>query len=504
MAELYNLEVEKTFLACILQYQDSLAEVSIITDRDFSPLNSTIFKIIKNEIDSGKTLSTVLLADKIKSYNIQMEGVEAYDYLEALKLLPVNEKEIESLAKQLKKLSVLREYEEIGKEIVKRARNSQSEEFIDIVNGMDKIFNGKVNQFGGSEEEPEDLFSNVMERIEEAGNSPHETGLYAKNFPLFTKYFGSYLPGDCYFFAARSKAGKSSLLLSQCFDIVNNPDNGNVRVLYLDTEIETYRAQRRIISAITGVSTYYLRTGFFRKNPEMERKVREAWKVLPSYFNKIDHIYVGGKSFEEIVSITKRWFHKNISRYSNKKALICFDYLKLGQEMPSNAVKDYVIIGKKVDALKQLATDLQVPVITACQTNRSNEGKKSADSIVEDGSAVGLSDQINMYASAVFGFRKLTQEEQIEFGFDINSPNTPTHSLVPFYTRELGEDTHGMGLVKYMGEKGKIKYRENFIFLRFENFSAREIIDFRGWVKANGRDLATEAQIQQEEKERLL
>ena len=90
--------------------------------------------------------------------------------------------------------------------------------------------------------------------------------------------------------------------------------------------------------------------------------------------------------------------------------------------MPSNAVKDYVIIGKKVDALKQLATDLQVPVITACQTNRSNEGKKSADSIVEDGSAVGLSDQINMYASAVFGFRKLTQEEQIEFGFDINSP----------------------------------------------------------------------------------
>ena len=55
-----------------------------------------------------------------------------------------------------------------------------------------------------------------------------------------------------------------------------------------------------------------------------------------------------------------------------------------------------------------------------------------------------------------------------------------------------------------MGEKGKIKYRENFIFLRFENFSAREIIDFRGWVKANGRDLATEAQIQQEEKERLL
>ena len=129
MSDLYNLDVEKHFLAVLIQNPDSIAEVSIINEKDFSPLNSSIFKIIYNEINANKAISTILLADKIKSYNIQLDGVDAYDYLEALKLLPVNAKEIESLAQQLKKLSVLREYEEIGKNIVKKARTSKSHQF---------------------------------------------------------------------------------------------------------------------------------------------------------------------------------------------------------------------------------------------------------------------------------------------------------------------------------------------------------------------------------------
>lgn len=505
--ELYNLEVEKHLLAGLVQHNDTLAEISIINEKDFSPLNASIFKIVVNEINAGKETSSILLADKIKSYNIQLEGIEPYDYLEALKLIPINEREIVSLAQQLKKLSVLREYEEIGKKIVKKARTSKEDSFADIVSSIDRIFNDKVNQFSNGDDEPQDLFNGLVDEIEEAGNNPSDDGLICESLPVYTKTYGSFTNGDIFVTAARAKSGKSTLLLNLAFDIVNNKQNGNAKVLYLDTEMETYRVRRRMLASISGVSSYHLKTGFWRKNPEMERKVRAAWKIIPNYFNKIDHIYVGGKPFEEVISIIKRWYGKNISRFNSQiskdckqkiKAAIFFDYLKLGQEMPSNAVKDYVIIGKKVDSLKQVATELQVPVITACQTNRTNEGRKDASTIVDDGSSIGLSDQISQFSSAIMILRKLTMEEMQEFGTDF------THLYIPVYHRELGEDAASVGLVKYLDNSKKIKYRENFIRLKFNNFSVEEHGDFRQWVRESGRAPATEAQIEEAKRQGLL
>lgn len=496
MAELYNLEVEKTFLACILQNQDSLAEVSIITDKDFSPLNSSIFKIIKNEIDSGKTLSTVLLADKIKSYNIQMEGVEAYDYLEALKLLPVNEKEIESLAKQLKKLSVLREYEEIGKEIVKKARSSQSEEFIDIVNGMDKVFNGKVNQFSNGSQEPVDLFSGIEELVEERGLDPREKGVICKSFPLFYKYFGSFRTG-LWTFIARAKAGKTAFLLSLALDSIETLENDNLKVLFVNTELSDSEMRFRAMSVITGINEHYLFSGLWRKNPEMVIKVREAYPVIKKLFNRIDHIYVGGKSFAEQIAIIRRWYGKNVSRFSNCRGMIVYDYIKLGAEMTGNN-KEYIVVGQKVDQLKQLSQELDCPILTAGQANRSGEGRTDSSKIVEDGSVVGLSDLINTLSNGVWILRKLTIDEKIKYGEDF------THTLKALYNRSLGSDLTGTGLVKYLDEKGKIMYENNFIRVNMNGFKIEEKGDLRQYMSDIGRLVAKEYQIKQEEKERLL
>lgn len=497
MAELYNLEVEKTFLACILQNQDSLAEVSIITDRDFSPLNSTIFKIIKNEIDSGKTLSTILLADKIKSYNIQMEGVEAYDYLEALKLFPVNEKEVESLAKQLKKLSVLREYEEIGKEIVKKARSSQSEEFIDIVNGMDKVFNGKVNQFSNGSQEPVDLFDGIEELVEQNGVDPREKGVICKSFPLFYDFYGSFRNGGLYSFIARAKNNKTSFLLSLGLDAIDTPENGNLKVLFVNTELNDNEMRMRVLSSITNINEHYLFSGLWRKNPDMVKKVRESYPILNKMFNRIDHIYVGGKPFVEVVNLIRRWNHRNVERFSDTRAMIIYDYIKLGSEMNGNS-KEYIVVGQKVDQLKQLAQELDCPILTAAQANRSGEGRTDSSKIVEDGSVVGLSDLINTLSNGVWLLRKLTIDEKIKYGEDF------THTLKALYNRNLGRDLTGTNLVKYLDEKGKIMFENNFIRVNMNGFKAEEKGDLRQFMANQGRLCAKEYQIKQEEKERLL
>lgn len=481
MTNLYSLDVEKHFLACLLQYPDIWPEVSIIDEKDFSTFNSVIFQVMLLELNANKPLSAILLAEKIKSYSV-VTDVDPYDYLEALKLLPIKKSEGASLAKQLKKLTVLRDFESIGKKIQRASKELIEKPFVEIVSQMDTIYNEKINLYSGGQDDPQDLFQNVKENIEKMGNNPRDDGIIVPSFPKYTDFFGSFTPGDEYVFAARAKAGKSTLLMNLVFDACNAPENGECRALYLDTELETYRVQRRIVSALSGVSTWWLRTGFWRQNAELEKKVRAALANSQKYFNKIDHIYVGGKPFDEVISIIKRWHHKHISRFGGKKkAIICFDYIKLGEENPTLAIKDYVIVGRKVERLKQIATELQCPVITSCQTNRTNEGRRDSSKIVDDGSAVGLSDQINQFASSVFLFRKLALDEKIEFGDDFS------HLLIPLYTRELGRDATGSDLVKYLDEKGKIKYKENFIRIDFNAFHVTERGDFRGWVERQGR-----------------
>ena len=496
MSDLYNLEVEKHFIACILQYPDSLAEVSIINGRDFSPINGAIFKIIGNEINKGSKISTILIADKIKGYNIQLEGVDAYDYLEALKLLPINEKEIESLAKQLKKLSVLREYEEIGKNIVKKARSSQSEEFVDIVNGMDKMFNEKVNQFGSGTEEPQDLFSGIEEMVELAGENPRDPGIICPSFAKYHLFYNGFEPGNLVTVVSRAKGGKSTLLLNFALDAINNKDNGDVKVLLLDTEITLPEAQIRLLSSITNVNGWFLRSGYWRRNPDMVKKVREGLVLVKNLFNRIDHIYIGGKPFSEVKNLIRRWHHRKVERFSKSKALIIYDYIKLGAEMGQNN-KEYIIVGQKVNDLKDLAVELCCPIITAAQANRSGEGREDSSKIVDDGSVVGLSDMINTLSSTVLLWRKPAIDEKIKYGEDF------THMLKPLYTRSLGRDTSGGDLVKYLDDKGKIMYTPNFIRYKVDNFKVEEMGDLKDWAAANGRLVAKEHQIQQEKKEGL-
>ena len=215
------------------------------------------------------------------------------------------------------------------------------------------------------------------------------------------------------------------------------------------------------------------------------------------FFNRIDHIYVGGKSFAEQIAIIRRWYGKNVSRFSNCRGMIVYDYIKLGAEMTGNN-KEYIVVGQKVDQLKQLSQELDCPILTAGQANRSGEGRTDSSKIVEDGSVVGLSDLINTLSNGVWILRKLTIDEKIKYGEDF------THTLKALYNRSLGSDLTGTGLVKYLDEKGKIMYENNFIRVNMNGFKIEEKGDLRQYMSDIGRLVAKEYQIKQEEKERLL
>lgn len=224
-----------------------------------------------------------------------------------------------------------------------------------------------------------------------------------------------------------------------------------------------------MISALSGVNEYLIKSKKWRQNEEYAEKVRKALETIKAYFNKVDHIYVGNVSTEEMVSIAKRWHWKKVHK-DEDKALIALDYFKLtGADKISDAFQSSMALGTRVDTFKKLASELACPIIGACQTNAADE--------------VGLSKEVNKFASSVFLFKRKAPEEMARDNAYVNGkldPNAATHKLVPLYTRDLGEYSQGVNdLVKVPDGRGGQAWTENYLEFKLDNFTVKDMGDLR-------------------------
>ena len=75
---IYNLELEKQLLAGLLKDPESFTEISNFIDTsDFyseqSPLNSTIFRIIQQALNSGDEVDEIIIAQRVNEVGLSFE-----------------------------------------------------------------------------------------------------------------------------------------------------------------------------------------------------------------------------------------------------------------------------------------------------------------------------------------------------------------------------------------------------------------------------------------------
>lgn len=487
MSNLFNLELEKYFLARAIKDSSIIDELAnVISERDFSDTHKIIYQAIKAVKNEKGACDAVLLIDKLNACGAKIGSkdysVEPATYINnGLAVLDIPHNTAIIVAKELASKTVQRELFKMAQEIAQETNTKETPNAIDLINKINRIYNAKVNILSaGKADEPKDLFAGAEEYIESLGNNPQICGVKSP-YPIFADFFGDFSPGDMSFVIARPKAGKSTFLLNtliQSAQFYSKNSDRKFRALYLDTELEYEREVRRMVASLSGVNEYFLKTGLYRKNEEMVEKVRAVWKTIKPLMNTIDHIYIGGKKHPEVMSLIRRWHGKNIGINQDEiDVIVALDYVKLGSaDDLTGPVKDYQLVGQKVDGHKQLATELKYHCLTAGQANRGNEGRDD-DKIVSDGSVVGLSDQISQFASNIYLLQKLTLGQFALFG------DIATHSLSPLYTRNQGANSQGFNsLVKYEDKNGKVKYTENFILYNFDNFNVKEVIDFRSFL----------------------
>ena len=465
---IYSIQVERHVLSGLIKYQNLFAEVDIfLNDTDFfNDVHSTIYSVYKNIINKGEKVDKVLLAEKIKNLGISFkDDINIFDYIENLAFSQITEEATMNACKELMKLRIRREIIQTADKL-KSFVTKNGEDAIDkIISEADAIYNNKISSYI-SNDEPINLFEGIEDIVEELGNNPREDVGLITGYPEFNRLYGGLKNGNIYAIVSRPGQGKSTWINDMCFNVAKNPKN-KVKTLILDTEMQTFDIQLRMVSSISDVPMWYLETGNWRKNEEMTRKVRAAWSHVKNYEHY--HYHVGNKNIDQICSMIRRWYLSKVGR--GNQALIAYDYIKLTGEKVGQNWAEHQAIGDKIDKLKRISEEINCPIITAMQLNRTGENfNRNASAVVDDSSAISLSDRLQWFASFVAIFRRKTLDE-----LALDGQQFGTHKLIPTKTRFQGREAAGhQDLVRRLDTTGKETWSQNYLNYNVQNFKIEE------------------------------
>ena len=455
-------------LSGLIRHQNLFADVDIfLNENDFyHEVHSTIYAVYKNTLYKGEKIDKVLLAEKIKNLGISFkDDINIYDYIDNLSFSQITEEATVSACKELMKLRIRREISQTAEKLSKFVKDNGDEDIDKIISQADAIYNDKISSYEINDE-PVNLFTGLEDVVEEMGNNPKEEVGLITPYPEFNRLYGGLKNGNIYAIVSRPGQGKSTWINDMCFNVAKNPKN-KTKTLILDTEMQTLDIQLRMVSSMTDVPMWYLETGNWRKNQDMTSKVRAAWNTIKNY--EYYHYHVGNKNIDQICSIIRRWYLSKVGR--GNQALIAYDYVKLTGEKVGQNWAEHQAIGSKIDKLKRISEEIQCPIVTAMQLNRTGENfNRSSANVVDDSSVIALSDRLQWFASFVAIFRRKTLDE-----LALDTQQFGTHKLIPTKTRFQGKEAAGhQDLVRRLDANGKETWAQNYLNYNVHNFKIEE------------------------------
>jgi len=251
------------------------------------------------------------------------------------------------------------------------------------------------------DEAPELVFGDIDDYLEERANNKVDQVGIATGFTKYDFAIGGGLRrGTVNVIGARPKTGKTLMAMNMGIDIAKR----GIPVLDLDTEMRIKdhkdRGAAMISYGTNGKSTIAeIETGQFANNDFRKTKLIEEgkkYKKVPYY-----HKNIGGKPFEDQLSIMRRWLARVVGLNDQGKANDCvviYDYLKL---MDSTKIRgdlaEFQALGFMMTSLHNFALRYEIPILTFIQLNRDGITKESTDTASGSDRVIWLCSNFTIY-----------------------------------------------------------------------------------------------------------
>jgi len=365
----HDIFAEKALLGAMLINNDFTGQVfSEIDSGDFyRDSHQLIAAAINKLVDRGDKADPVTVAGLLNKNN-ELKFVGGYDYLNSLLDGIPDNLNIENYIKIVKDRSSLRKLMLASIEAVKSGSEPKAETK-DILNQLqENIIKIADIQIQSGFAPSSIIVEETMSRIESIQKHGDSGGLKTEYLEL-DNITGGFQKGDLVIVAARPSMGKTALALNIALKMAIK---SNASIGFFSIEMARHQIMMRLLSIQAGIDMSALMSG--RKH--LNQQEWHALHLAASEMGKAK-LFIDDSASLSIIEMKTR-----ARRLMREKGLdiIFVDYLQLvkvtGEQLRRNdsRAQEVAIISA---SLKELAKELEIPVVALAQLNRSPEQRGS-------------------------------------------------------------------------------------------------------------------------------
>jgi replicative DNA helicase len=359
-----NSEAEKSVLGSMLLDKDAVINVAGILKPPFfyEEKHSLIYEAILELFEDGQPIDQVTVTDKLKSKKV-LKKVGGRTYLTDLVSFVPTSAHAEDYAKIVKGNAIRRSLITTSAKITQIAFDEEKEmqEVLDASEQM--IFSVAEQGVNTNFVHIKDLLKDAYERAEKADQDDTALGI-STGFKDLDTLLGGFQESDLLILAARPSVGKTALSLDFLRHVAVNEKK---RCAYFSLEMATNQIIDRMVGMQAGIPFWELRTGRLDDNKFL--KLADAMGVLSEADVFIDD--QPGQSINQVRTKARRL------ALEQGLDIVMVDYLQLMHA--DSAARDGRTqeVAQISRGLKNIARELQVPVIALSQLSRAIEQRNN-------------------------------------------------------------------------------------------------------------------------------
>ena len=364
-------EAEMSVLGGLLLNRMAFTKIVNLINEDsfYQPKHSEIFLSIKTIFEANKSVDLLTVREELLKRG-KLEEIGGDAYIAQLNRRSPTAANIEEhalivLEKYLKRLII-----EISAKVMSNAYNDTVDIYDEIDRAESEIF--KVAQLRHSKNYvtmkalAHDTMNYIMELSKKSEGGV--TGV-SSGFKDLDNMLGGFQNSDLIILAARPSMGKTALGLSV---LLNVAYYNKVPTAFFSIEMDAKQIAVRLVSAAAKINQQKIRTGKLaqRENQQIVKSLSELAE---------SPIVIDDSAYLDILELKAKC--RRLKTEHDIK-LIVVDYLQLLHAPKSESREREVSMISQ--SLKQIAKDLEVPVIALAQLNRTVEGRKDHRPMLQD------------------------------------------------------------------------------------------------------------------------
>lgn len=367
-----NLEAEQCVLGSMLLDREAIGEVVLVLEAGdfYEPRHTELFRALTSLYDRNQPVDLVLVTNELNALG-RLEALGGVDFLVGLMESVPSASHAHAYARLVRESSERRRLADAAAQILRDVQEGRQKDAAELLDAAERrifaIAHGKANE---AAEPIEGLIRKALVRIDALSKGIDTTRGLRTHYADLDKKLNGLRPGALYVIAGRPSMGKTSLAL-------NMLDHACVRdgvpALLFTLEVTKEQIAETMLCSNARVDAQRLFRGEL-SNDEHGKVPEAAARLIraPLYIDDTPGLTLG-----RLRAKARRM------KARHDIGLIVVDYLQLlnlGESSESRQIE----ISRMSGALKQLARELSVPVITLSQLNRSVEQRQDKRPLMGD------------------------------------------------------------------------------------------------------------------------